>query len=378
MVSGIQSDIVKSAGASGKDYEESGEPIYLYNFLDGFDASLLFDSDEPNVLSRGWYIGTPRMNIEVHDNGYSSEYLYSLTPLDFDSSSLLSQYSNCEFFCFGNFLNEEGVYSLLSNVFIASISPLQSKGLHIFEDDTWRLLETSDILVVENKVNLPSASNNGCLAIVKQNSYIYRRDTNRATIKDDEWDRIYINPSINSMWNFYDFEISAAYGYRDNQYQFHPTNGGFELILNKEQEFMLLAISPAPESPYRNYYIYSWKPQSLDFEHIGHNYDITIDVENGWNELLIKHGSFEGTRLVDNPLQIPFLISEENKSSDRQYVFQFTSSSSDGIEKLIHQNVIDNKPFFKLDNASGIWGFYDGEWQKLENNLTYNYDLEDF
>lgn len=380
MISGIQSDIIGNAYMPGEEYEDNGNLVYLYNYLDGFDASLLFECEETQILSRGWYVTNEKKNIVIHDSGSSTEYSYSFSSLDFENSILTAHYNNCEFLCFGEFINEEEAYSLLSNIFFVSKSKLQSKGLYLFEFDKWNLIENSKILVVENRTELPCTADNGTIAVVKNSAPIYRRNTDRNTIKDDSWENIYINPSIHKNFNFYDFEISATYGYwgfKDGSYQFWTVGGGgFELILNKSEDYMLLAISPTPRSYNRKYYIYSWKPQSIVFEQLEDNTNVSLDLVNGWNEVLIKNGGFQGVLPIDSPVSLPFLNAEDGSNDNVSYSFLFTRCSANNIEQLIYQNVIDIKPFFKIDNAAGLWGFYDGVWQKLENNLIYDYDLE--
>ena len=383
LIGGIPEDEEFQAYIPGGRKEQDSEVTYCYNFLPGFDVSLLTEEDAPRIMPVGWYdVRSKRVNIRIENNYIEYDYETAIMPIEIAESNLSRVFSDCSIEVESDDveINLNTMPELLIKIFRCSVPTLQKSGLYLRVGELWQQIQSGDLSVVSGKLDLPKNAAEGDLALVRNSEYIYDTYSGHYASAYGSFSSVYVNSHLNIFSRLFDFELSAVFETSYNNEAFVPSNGGFELLTNIENNYVLLAMSPSEWDSRRDYYVYSWLAQTVRLRSDSNQVNnLSVELSEGWNKLNFDYygNNFYGAVPIKNPGDLPCLRKHVYPEQNQQGRYRITHCTSPQMGAYgFTQHIVSNYPFCELNNAAGLWGFFGGEWQKLENNLLYNFRLE--
>lgn len=377
-------DKIDRAYVPGGMSESNEDIIYAYNFIDNFDTSVMTGADEPLICPKGWFkFFTKKSNYRIENDRLQCDSEMAIEPIDFSKSNVAVPFANKRVLCRldnEDILNHEKLEQLLNGIFRVETGSMNSKGLYVFCENQWKLLNNEPLIVAETYLDLPKTATEGALAYIKKSAYIYSDEDGVYPSPYGGWREIHLNPHLSSKTWLFDFELSFArgYDYVDSYTyatQFQTTSGGFELVTNVGAGYVLCSVSPYEWSSAYDLYIYSRNTQTINFQAstaiLNNENALNIEVAEGWNRLFVDGlGALVAEPITRNEDLPVMTASGSNYFKRAKYRSPSFSSDSFFVE-----NIVNNVPYFAVDNARGLWGFFNGNWIQIDTEADYTYEV---
>lgn len=355
--------------ASQDDLDDYGveESIYVYLSSDG-DFAPVIDSDEPVILSSGWYeMKEKRKNYHIERGYAEADYSFEFEPVAYGDIAAFEGMRNC--IARPEFDGDEDPAALavagevLKGCMDIYSEPLQRSGLYIFKNGVWKRLPMNRIVTATARPDLPVAAEDGQTAVVEENTLLIE-NRNTYIYENMQFKDLYINPEPPEYMWLSDCRMKGAYGYIDSSTGvFTPISEesrGFELVSDKNRKYVFIGLNQSPWDSYRQYYLYTEKAGDVSlpsgmFDRI--TVTVIHDAPKGWSRIEENNGTYTA-RPITRYEELPYV-----RLSDYTYA-EYYFSITEYVCELNSQAFIGWDVFYRSDNARGLWYFSLGRWRK--------------
>lgn len=353
--------------ASQDDLDDYGvdESIYVYLSGEG-DFAPLIESDDPVILSPGWYeMKEKRRNYHIEHGYAEADYSFEIEPVEYRDIAAFEGMRNC--IARPEFEGDDDPAALsvagevLKGCMDVYSEPLQKSGVYVFRNGMWERLPQNRIITATARPDLPVSAEDGQTAVVEENRYLIS-DSRPYIYAGMQFKRFYLNPEPPEWMWLTDCHIKGIIGYYNYETgQFEPVaeDRGFELVSDKNKGYVLLWMNSGPWDSYRQYYLYTRTAGtvSLPSGTFGIEGVTVITAFQGWNRLNLYDGVYTANR-IEHYENLPYV--ELPSYSYQDYYYQITEYECE----LSNQAFIGQDQFFTIDNARGLWYFSLGRWRK--------------
>ena len=353
--------------ASQDDLDDYGvdDSIYVYLSSEG-DFAPLIESDDPVILSPGWYeMKEKRRNYHIEHGYAEADYSFEIEPVEYRDIAAFEGMRNC--IARPEFEGDDDPAALavagevMKGCMDIYSEPLQKNGVYVFRNGAWERLPQNRIITATARPDLPVAAEDGQTAVVEENRYLIR-DIRPYMYAGMQFKRLCLNPEPPEWMWLTDCRIKGIIGYYNSEtglFESVDEDRGFELISDKNKGYILLWMNSGPWDSYRRYYLYarSAGQVSLPSGTFGIDGVTVITAFQGWSRLNLYDGVYTADR-IERYENLPYV--ELPSYSYQDYYYQITEYECE----LSNQAFIGTDQFFTQDNARGLWYFSLGRWRK--------------